>query len=127
MKLQPETLAEIDRLPKGTISEASMRLGYRESEPLLVAMDVMLRYAKAYRRAYESPVGNDGVLGPEYARAIRGIRALLNGDGAVAMERGITTDSKDNGVIEALYWLCCEAAGLDGDTGEPFEPGPTTK
>ena len=101
----------------GTIASASHQRGMDNAEPLIVAMDSMLRYAKAFERAYGSKVGADGVLGKEYARVISGLRGLLNGNGAVAMERerGITTDSKDNGVIEALYWECCRVSGLDGD------------
>jgi len=116
MRLQKETRDEIARLPKGTMSEASMRLGLDNDEPLLVCMDALLRYAKAYRKAYpDYAIGGDGVLGSCFAGAIKGIRGLLDGDGAVAMERNITTDSKDNGVIEFLFWECCKVAGLDGD------------
>lgn len=115
MRLQPETLAEIAKLPCGTVSEASMRLGVTQHEPLLVAMDAMLRYAKAYSTANEGLVGGDAFLSDPFFEVIRGLRALLNGDGAVAMERGVTTDSKDNGVIESLYWHACREAGIDGD------------
>ncbi len=115
MDLQPETRAEIRKLPHGTVSEASMRLGVANNEPLLVAMDAMLRYAKAYSTRNEALLGSDRFLSDPYFEAIKGIRALLNGDGAVAMERNITTDSKDNGVIESLYWHCCREAGIDGD------------
>lgn len=112
---QEETEAEFDKVPSGTVAAQSMALGRVGREPLLVAMDAMLRYAKAYRKAFDSPVGDDGFLGSYYTDAISGVRGLLNGDGAVAMERGISTDSKDNGVIESLYWHCCREAGLDGD------------
>lgn len=115
MKLQPETLAAIAKVPAGTIAAVSMNLGVHESEPLLTAMDAMIRYAKAYRKAYETPVGEDGVLGDYFAHAISGLRKLLNGNGAVAMERGYSTDSKDNGVIESMFWTACDIAGLDGD------------
>jgi hypothetical protein len=115
MRYQEETIQEIRKLTDGTIAARSAQLGAHNDEPLLVAMDAMLRYAKAYRRHFDSNVGDDGVLGPCFVDAIKGIRGLLNGDGAVAMEKDITTDSKDNGVIEALYWHCCEVAGLDGD------------
>ncbi len=115
MRLQPETRLEISKLTPGTVSAQAMALGRVEQEPLLVAMDAMLRYAKAYSTRYESLLGGDGFLSDPYLEAIKGIRALLNGDGAVAMERNISTDSKDNGVIEALYWHCCREAGIDGD------------
>lgn len=116
MRLQLETRREIEKLPPGTVSEASMRLGVVNHEPLLVAMDALLRYAKAYSTHHEELLGSDHVLAPCFKEAIQGIRGLLNGDGAVAMERDITTDSKDNGVIEALYWHACREAGIDGDS-----------
>src|SRR3970040_819289 len=115
MKYQKETLEEYHKITNGTMAQQSMRLGLAEAEPLLVAMDAMLRYAKAYKKAYDAKLFEDGVLGPEFGMAIAGIRGLLNGNGAVAMERNITTDSKDNGVIESLYWKCCEVGGFNGD------------
>ena len=118
---QTETMAALDHLRKtahGTVAEESMRQGYQENEPLLVAMDSMIRYAKAYRNAYDSRIGEDGVLGCEFFAAISGLRRLLNGQGAVAMERDISTDSKDNGTLESLYWTACDLAGIDGDTGK---------
>lgn len=119
MKLQNETINEISKLsvvgaPR-TIAEQAMRLGVANDEPLLICMDSMLRYAKAYRKRFEQSLADDYVLGPPFGKAIAGIRFLLNGNGAVAMERDVTTDSKDNGVIEALYWECCKVAGLNGD------------
>ena len=113
--MELETKQEIDKLTPGTIAAESMRVGRIHDEPLLICMDSLLRYAKAYRKAYAAPVGDDGFLGPCFADAIKGIRGLLNGQGAAAMEHDIFIDSKDNGVIEALYWICCKEAGLDGD------------
>jgi hypothetical protein len=116
--LQPETrnaIADLYEKAQGTVSAASMALGVRENEPLLVAFDAMIRYAKAHQKRFESPLGEDYVLGPEFGQVIAGLRALLNGDGAVAHEKDITTDSKDNGVLESLYWKACEIAGLDGN------------
>lgn len=113
--MQPETIALLRSVPPRTVADESARLGVRDCEPLLIAMDSMIRYAKAYRIAQDSPVGEDGVLGPEFGNVIAGLRALLNGDGAVAMERGLTTDSKDNSMIESMYWTACKLAGLDGD------------
>ncbi len=42
----------------------------------------------------------------------KGIRALLNGDGAIAMKKGITTDSKDNGAVEEMFWQAMNTAGF---------------
>lgn len=110
--LQPETLAELARIPRGTVAEQSMRLGRLNDEPLLLALDGLLRYAKAYRQRFESPLAEDGVLGPCWLDAAKGLRGLLNGDGAVAMERGVTTDSKDNGALEGIFWHALRAAGF---------------
>lgn len=113
---QVETIAALGKIPAGTVAHQSARLGVYEGEPLLVSMDAMLAYAKAYKAAYGSPVGDDGVLGPQFGQVIAGLRALLNGNGAVAMRRGITTDSKDNGSIETMYWDACRIAGMDGNS-----------
>jgi hypothetical protein len=115
MKLQPETLIAMSKVPAGTVNAESQRIGLREGEPLLYAMDGMIRYAKAYHARFESRLCDDPVLGPEFFNVISGLRALLNGDGAVAMERRLTTDSKDNGVIESMFWTACELAGMDGN------------
>ncbi len=91
----------------------SMILGYANGEPLLHILDGLLRYAKAYRVRFDGPLENDYVLGPAWLDTAKGVRALLNGDGAVAMERGITTDSKCNGVLEDIFWAAIKAAGFE--------------
>jgi len=112
-RLQPETSAELEKVPPGTVASSAARLGALQGEPLLYAMDGMLRYAKAYRARFDgSALADDGVLGDEWLAAAKGIRGLCNGDGAVAMELGRTTDSKDNGMIEAIFWHAIAAAGF---------------
>lgn len=111
--LQPETMEACFKVPAGTVAERSMQLGLGQCEPLLVAMDALIRYAKAYETRFEGKLAADYVLGDEWLAAAKGIRALLNGDGAVAMERGVTTDSKDNGVIEEMFWSALKAAGYE--------------
>ena len=112
VKPQPETVSAMLKLKRGTVAESSNYLGLSNGEPLLIAMDGLLRYAKAYARQYEGELKDDCVLGPQWLEAAKAIRALLNGDGAVAMERGITTDSKDNGVIESVFWAAMGIAGF---------------
>src|SRR5262245_26111744 len=112
-RYQSETYREYERVPSGTVSRESAALGMNEREPLIVAFDALLRYAKAYRRTYEAPLADDGVLGGPWLDAAKSLRALLNGDGAVAMERGITTDSKDNGMLESLFWKALDIAGFE--------------
>lgn len=110
--LQDETVEAIQKVPAGTVSNDSAWLGIMNGEPLLIAMDGLLRYAKAYAKQYEGKLAEDGVMGDYWLQAIKGLHGLLNGDGAVALERGITTDSKDNGVIEDIYWAALNAAGF---------------
>ena len=111
LALQPETIAEYDKIPKGTIAEQAHRLGINTNEPLIAAMDALLHYAKAYKSAYGDRLADDGVLGQCWLDAAKGIRGLLNGNGAVAMERNISTDSKDNGAVESMFWTALQIAG----------------
>lgn len=115
VELQPETRRELARIPKGTVAEDDAQYGQRYQEPLLVAFDAMLRYAKAYRKAYDGPLGDDSFLGPLFSDVIRGLRGLLNGQGAAAMETGRGTDSKDNSMLEHLFERICDIAGLEAD------------
>lgn len=118
MKLEPEISAiitsELQKM-KGTVSEKAMLLGTANNEPLLEILNACMRYAKAYAKRFESPLGEDYVLGVAFASMLQGCRSLLDGDGAVAMEKGVTTDSKDNGTYEAIYWKVCEVAQIDGN------------
>ena len=112
MNYQPETLYARKNIKEGTIAAQSADLGMRSNEPLIVAMDAMIRYARAHYGAYNSRLAEDFVLRGEFKDVITGLRALLNGDGAVAMERDITTDSKDNGMIEDMFWDAARIAGF---------------
>lgn len=113
---QPETIAQVTKLTPGTIAHQSHLLGMHSAEPLIVALDSMIRYAKAHKARFESPLAEDYFLGPQWLEAVKGIRALLNGDGAVAHELGRTTDSKDNGACEGMFWAALEAAGFADDS-----------
>lgn len=101
-----------EKLTPGTVDEQSQQLGMIHAEPLLIALDALLQYAAVYRARYEAPLAQDNVLGVYWLDALKGIHGLLNGDGAVAMQRGITTDSKSNGVLEDIYWAAIEQAGF---------------
>lgn len=109
---QPETAAQWSKLTRGTIAHQSHTIGLNAAEPLIVAMDALLSYAKEYRAHYNSPLADDGVLGKSWLDAAQGVRALLNGDGAVAMRLDRTTDSKDNGAVESVFWDAMNAAGF---------------
>lgn len=110
--LQKETLKQAEILDGKTMAHQSHYLGACNDEPLLFAMDGMLRYAKAYKQHFEGNLADDNVLGECWLDTVKGIRGLLDGDGAVAMERNITTDSKDNGVIEGVFWDALKVAGF---------------
>ena len=116
--LQPETtaaLAHLESVCPNSRALQSAKLGALESEPILIMMDSAIRYARAYKTRFDQPIGDDYMASDEFAGILKGIRALLDFDGAVAWERGIATDSKDNGMIESLYWTACEIAGIDGN------------
>lgn len=112
MQLQSETLAAINKVPKNTVADHNMRTALLHAEPLLVGLDCMLRYAKAYKGRFEMGLSEDYVLGPAWLETVKGLRALLNGDGAVAYELGGSLDSKDNGVCEEVFWAAMNAAGF---------------
>lgn len=107
-----ETVAHANKLKVGTINEQSHKLGMEQGEPLLVALDCMFKYAEAYKVRYERPLSEDGFLGDYWLESVKGLRKLLNGDGAIAWMKGRTTDSKDNGCLEGLFWDCLNMAGF---------------
>lgn len=110
-KLQPETALALGNVPSNTVAEVAAELGRINGEPLLVALDGLLRYAKAYRKNTGSDLCEDGVLGPSALEAAKSLRELLNGDGAVAWELGRSTDSKDNSSLEGVFWAFIKAGG----------------
>ncbi len=115
-RLQQESIKQSKVLKCNTIAYQSYKLGLVYKEPLLYAMDGMLRYAKAYKKHFENNLANDSVLGENWLSAVKGLRGLLNGNGVVAMEKDITTDSKDNGLIEGIFWDAIKVAGFtEGD------------
>lgn len=113
-KYSPETIAQANSLPVGTVAEHAHKYGMENGEPLIVAMDCLLKYAEAYRQRFDSNLVDDYVLGPIWLDAIKGIRGLLNGDGVVAMKKDISTDTKDNGCVESMFWSAMKMAGYEG-------------
>lgn len=111
--MQSETVAALAKVPAGTVSAQSVRLGVYEGEPLLVIADALLSYAKAYRRRFESPVSDDHVGADAFRDMLRGVKTFLDYDGGVALRRGITTDSKDNGAMFEIVEAACAAAGIN--------------
>lgn len=107
-----DAIEAANEIPRGVVSEQSHALGMRNGEPLIVAMDALLQYAYTYKSRFGGPLASDYVLGPEWLAALRGVKGLLDGDGAEAMRLGRTTDSKDNGALEKMFWCALEAAGF---------------
>lgn len=114
--LQSETLAAHETLKDGTRAHQEVSLGHREGEPLLVIFDALLSYAKTFEAHFGQKIADDYVASPEFSSMLSGARGMLNFNGGVANGAGITTDSKDTGALETLYWEACKAAGIDGDS-----------
>jgi len=118
LKYQPETIAALEALSAmspGTVAERDAVEGYRKGEPLLLMVDQAIRWAKAYRAEFDRDA--DYTAAPEIGGILSGIRGLLNFDGAAKWESGsLRHDTKDNGLIESLYWTACRIAGIDGDS-----------
>jgi hypothetical protein len=123
---QTETLAALEHLrtiAPGTVALRDAEAGFRMGEPLLIIADQCIRYAKAYRAEFERSIADDYVARPDFSGILSGFRALLNFDGAAKWEARANldtcprnlTDTKDNGMIESLYWTACEIAGIDGN------------
>ena len=106
-----DAIGAANKIGAGTVSEQSHALGMRHGEPLIVAMDAALQYAASYSARFERRLVDDYVLGPAWLEWAKGVRALLNGDGAVAMNLGRSTDSKDNGAVEEMFWAAMALAG----------------
>jgi hypothetical protein len=113
---QPETVKAFDKVPYGTIAHQTHCIGMNGTEPIIVILDSLIRYAKAHEASFGSKLSEDYFLGPLFLQALTATRDLLNGNGAVANEISAKTgkpcrDSKDNGACEQMFW---DALGLAG-------------
>lgn len=111
-----ETIAHANRIAVGCVNEQSHKKGMELGEPLIVAMDCLLKYAEAYRIRFESGLANDYVLGPQWLDAIKGLKGLLDGDGAIALKNCISTDTKDNGALSGIFDDALRIAGYTEET-----------
>jgi len=115
MKTQLELIndaAKATRLAPQTVAWNSNMLGVRNLEPLTFGLAGLIQYAQAHEMAFGDKLSEDYILGPAWLDCAKGYRALLNGNGAIANSKSISTDSKDNGVCEALFWQAMDAAGF---------------
>jgi hypothetical protein len=115
VKLQPATIAAHKSINEGTASARAVELRLSHSEPLLVLLDGLLSYANSHEANYGTKLKEDYFLGPEWLTAATSVRALLNGNGGVANWLGKTTDSKDNGALETIFWEAMAQAGFSED------------
>jgi hypothetical protein len=101
-----ETMAEVAKVQKqcpGTQAAAALQHAVTYQQPLLTAMDALLRAAKDYSERFDSKLADDYVLGPPWLDAIKGVRRLLDGDfGPI-----------DNGTVEAIFWRALAIAGYN--------------
>jgi len=70
--------------------------------PLIVGA---ARYADAHAERYESVIGDDGVLGPNFRDILIGIRGLLNGQ----------LGRLDGGTLDHMLCTLADAAGVNLD------------
>jgi hypothetical protein len=113
--LQPETVAAFRKLPTGVVSQESAAIGLRHGEPLVLILDALTRYARAHETRFGAKLAEDYVLGPAWLEAVKGVHGLLDGDGAVAHELDRSSDSKDNGMCEAIFWAALAVPVRGGD------------
>lgn len=111
-----DAFSKLENTCPGTVALRDATFGMNNHEPLLVMVDSAIHYAKAYKGRFDQSISEDYMARDEFIAILKGIRAMLNFDGALKMDGAPVTDSKDNGMIESLYWTACEIAGLDGET-----------
>jgi hypothetical protein len=110
-KLMQELSGELSLPKPGTVAHQSLRLGLDHNEPVICSLFDAYRYAVSYDKRWGKKINEDYVASPPYLKWITGIRDLLCMPGAVANERDISTDSKDDGYCESLFWACMKAGG----------------
>lgn len=75
--------------------------------PVAAMLHAWAEYADDHRTAYESAIGDDGVLGPEWQAIGLGIRGLLNGE---------TGPRLDCGTLDGFILDTLAANGIDTET-----------
>lgn len=79
---------------------------YSKSHPVAVMISALDQYQRVHFERYEAKLADDGFLGPAFLDALRGVRALLNGeigglDGGTC-DAAILAIHKEAGFGEAL-------------------------
>lgn len=75
--------------------------------PVVRMIEALALYADKHAERFESPIGNDYVLGVAWANIARGVRDLLNGE----------MGNLDCGTLDGMLVGMMEAQGIDPDTG----------
>ena len=96
--------ARNDRTGWSARHRAALRAPRGPFEPAYVhLLRGWLCYADAHREQYHSGIGDDGVLGPHWARIGADLRGLLNGE----------LGRLDGGTLDGLICRTLEAEGFD--------------
>ena len=77
-------------------------LEWNKASPIVRMIQSLADYADAHRELYGSGIGEDYVLGPEWANMVQGCRGLLNGE----------TGQLDCGTLDGLLCDMLRAEGL---------------
>lgn len=75
--------------------------------PIVSLIRSLADYADAHQSRFESSIGDDGFLGPEWLQILKSTRALLNGD----------CGRLDCGTLDHMLCEMAIAAGLRDDLG----------
>lgn len=109
---QHETTLVHNALPVDSVARRENHNGMMRNEPIIIMLDSLLRYARAYRKRFEHNVADETALKEYFVGALTGVRGMLSWQGAVANELGHSRDSKDNGAMDQLFFLVTKEAGL---------------
>jgi hypothetical protein len=74
--------------------------------PLVVICRALEEYATMHQQRFESPVGEDGVLGDGWRDILQGLRTLLNGEAGAL----------DCGTVDGYLCRLAERHGVDLDS-----------
>lgn len=76
-------------------------------------LDALAVYADEHARRYDSPIGQDGVLGDAWCKALGGVRAMLNGE----------TGNLDCGTVDGAILAMVRAAGFEENDRDVLRAG----
>lgn len=119
MNYQQETLTifkQFEHLFNDNQSALSVHLlGKRMGEPFYVMADGLIRWAKAHEKYYGSPLGKDYYCRPLFIAIAYALTQAGSTIGVIALDKGITTDSKDNSVLFNLVMEACRIAEINSE------------